>query len=238
MRRILTVVTSTAEFDKVGFRTGLWLGELTHFWDVAEENGFELSIASPAGGVVPIDPESLLLSEIGQSMGIHTAVLKRYENRAFMDLLRQSLPLTKVSSRDYDAIYLTGGHGAMFDFRSSELCSLVRDFFESGKIVSAVCHGPAGLLDATLSTGEYLLANKNATGFSWQEEIMVKRDQIVPFNLEETMKARGANYSKALIPSGVHMVEDGLLITGQNPVSARAVGEAVVKKLAILCLRL
>ena len=233
MSKILAVVSSTLEFEKVGYRTGLWLGELTHFWDVAEENGVGITIVSTAGGAVPIDPESLLLSELGESVGIHTAVLKRYESRTFMSLLRSTLSIAEVSAQDYDGIYLTGGHGAMFDFRNGVLSALVKDFFESGKIVSAVCHGPAGLVDVILSNGDYLLANRKATGFSWNEEIMVKRDKIAPFSLEETMVARGAHYSKALLPSGVHVVEDGQLITGQNPVSAHAVGESVMKKLGI-----
>ena len=231
MSKILIVVTSVDEYQKVGYRTGLWLGELTHFFDVTEEAGHLMDIASPKGGVVPIDSESLLISEVGEALGLHTAVLKRYEDRQFMNLLRHSLAVSDISHQSYDAIYLTGGHGVMFDFREEPLPALIREFYETGKLVSAVCHGPCGLLDVKLTNGEMLLANKKATGFSWQEEIAAKRDHAVPYSLEESMKARGADYSKAALPFGTHVVEDGNLITGQNPGSAKAVGEAVVKRL-------
>jgi len=94
-----------------------------------------------------------------------------------------------------------------------------------------VCHGPCGLLEVKLSNGEHLIKGKNVTGFSWNEELIAKRDRAVPFNLEEELQRRDAKYSKALVPFSSHVVEDGLLITGQNPGSVRAVGKAVVKKL-------
>lgn len=225
--KILVIVTNVSEFEKVGYRTGLWLGELTHFWDVAEAAGFQMKIASPSGGFVPIDPESLapaFLKEGGTD--------KRYEDRAYMNLLQNTLKVSEANLEDYDAIYMTGGHGVSFDYPKSEaLAKLTAEFFEAGKVVSAVCHGSAGLLEVKLSNGEYLINGKNLTGFSWDEEIAVARDQAVPFNLEEELKKRGANYSKARTNFGERFVEDGLLITGQNPASAKAVGKAVVAKL-------
>ncbi len=225
--KILIIVTNVSEFEKVGYRTGLWLGELTHFWDVAEEAGFRMEIASPSGGFIPIDPESLsqaVLKEGGTD--------KRYEDRAYMNLLQNTLKVSEANPEDYDAIYMTGGHGVSFDFLKSEaLAELIAKFYESGKVVSAVCHGPAGLLEVKLSNGDYLINGKDLTGFSWDEEIAVMRDQVVPFSLEEELKKRGANYSKAWMNSSERVVEDGLLITGQNPASAKAVGEAVVAKL-------
>lgn len=97
--------------------------------------------------------------------------------------------------------------------------------------ISAVCHGPAGLLEVKPSGGEYLIAGKGLTGFSWKEEELAKRDQAVPYSLEDELKKRGAKYGKSSIPFKSHVVEDGNLITGQNPASAAAVGEAVVKRL-------
>jgi putative intracellular protease/amidase len=229
--RILIVVTNVGEYEKVGYRTGLWLGELTHFWDVAEEAGFAIDIASPAGGYVPIDPESLMAQETAHMIGIETAVQKRYQDRAFMDQLRDTRKVSEVNPSNYDAIYLTGGHGVMFDFTDEGLAKKVADFFEADKIVSAVCHGPGGLLNVRLSTGEYLLKGRKATGFSWREEELAKRAEAVPFNLEEEMKKRGAQYEKSMLPYTAHVVEAGRLITGQNPKSARGVGEAVVRQL-------
>ncbi|MCX5264285.1 type 1 glutamine amidotransferase domain-containing protein [Streptomyces sp. NBC_00199] len=226
-KRILIIVTSTGEYEKVGYRTGLWLGELTHFYDVAEQAGFELTVASIEGGPVPLDPESLahnVLSDLGTD--------KRYADRAFMDTLRDVVAVSEVDVDDYDAIYLTGGHGVMFDFHQSQaLETLIARFHESGRIVSAVCHGPCGLLDVTLSDGEPLVKGRNVTGFSWREEELAQRADAVPYSLEDRLKELGARYSIAAKPFDTHVVEDDRLITGQNPGSARAVAEAVVRRL-------
>ncbi len=224
--RILVIVTNVGEYETVGYRTGLWLGELTHFWDVCEEAGFRLDIASPAGGHVPIDPESLDHSVLKQG---GTGV--RYRDRAFMDRLEDTMPVAMADAAAYDAIYLTGGHGVCFDFRDPGLAGLTAAFWEAGKIVSAVCHGPAGLLEVELSGGEHLIAGKRVTGFSWAEEGKVDRADAVPYNLQEELEKRGAVYSKAWMAFSAYVVEDGNLITGQNPASAAAVGEAVVKRL-------
>jgi putative intracellular protease/amidase len=230
--RILTVVTNVGEYEKVGYRTGLWLGELTHFWDVAEGAGFQLDIASPSGGYVPIDPESLMLQELGHAVGLGGPVHRRYEDRAFMDRLVNTMKVADADPATYNAIYMTGGHGVCFDFpKSAALAELTAKFFESGKVVSAVCHGPAGLLEVKLRGGEYLIEGKDVTGFSWAEEELAKREKAVPYSLEEELKKRGAKYGKSIVPFKSHVVEDGLLVTGQNPASAAAVGEAVVKKL-------
>lgn len=232
LNRILIVVTNVGEYEKVGFRTGLWLSELTHFWDVAEQAGFRIEIASPAGGYVPIDPESLMLQEMGHMVGIEGKVHKHYADRAFMNRLVDTMPVADADPAAFDAIYLTGGHGVCFDFPKSEaLAKVTAAFYELGKIVSAVCHGPAGLLEVRLSGGDYLINGKNVTGFSWKEEQLAKREQAVPYSLEEELKKRGARYGKSGIPFKSYVVEDGLLITGQNPASAAAVGEAVAKRL-------
>lgn len=226
-KRILVIVTNVDEYKKSGMRTGLWLGELTHFWDVAEPRGFSMDIASPSGGKVPIDPESLsheVLAELNTG--------KRYENRRFMDLLEDTRKISEVNVEDYDAIYLTGGHGVMFDFpQSQDLESLMAKFYETGRVVSTVCHGATGLLNVTLSDGEPLVKGKSVTGFSWPEEELVNRAQAVPYNLQEELKKLGAKYSTADEPFETYVVEEGRLITGQNPGSARAVAEAVVRQL-------
>ncbi len=121
------------------------------------------------------------------------------------------MALSEISAADYDGIYLAGGHGTMWDFRSPELGRLLTEFYESGKIVSSVCHGPVGFLEAKLSDGRWLVQDKEMTAFSWAEEKADNRDDVVPFNLEEELKARGARYTKALVPLGKHVVEDGLL---------------------------
>lgn len=227
--RILTVVTNVGEYEKVGYRTGLWLGELTHFLDAVEKAGFRCDIASPKGGYVPIDPESLVLQELGHAVGLGGQVHKRYEDRAFMDRLKDTMKVADADVRKYDAIYLTGGHGVCFDFPRG-LAEVVAKFWEAGKVVSAVCHGPAGLLEVKVGGG-HLVKGKNLTGFSWAEEGLAKREKAVPYDLEEELTKRGAKYGKGTLPFVSHVVEDGNLITGQNPASAAAVGEAVAKKL-------
>ncbi|RKT82123.1 Putative intracellular protease/amidase [Saccharopolyspora antimicrobica] len=226
-KRILIIVTNVGEYERAGFRTGLWLGELTHFYDVAERAGHSCTIAGIDGGYVPLDPESLshgVLAELGTD--------RRYADREFMDRLRDTPSVAEVDAADYDAIYLTGGHGVMFDFpRSERLAALLREFHESGKVVSSVCHGACGLLSAKLGSGEHLVSGRNVTGFSWPEEELAKREQVVPYSLQDELIERGAHYSTAALPFETHVVEDDTLITGQNPGSAKAVAEAVVAKL-------
>ena len=229
--KILIVVTNVDQYDRVGFRTGLWLGELTHFWDAVVEHGFRCDIASPSGGWVPLDPQGLMMPEMGHNSRLGGDVTYHYRDKQFMDQLNRTLPLADVGAAAYDAVYLAGGHGTMWDFRSPELGHLLAEFYESGKVVSSVCHGPVGFLEAKLSDGRWLVQDKEMTGFSWAEEKADNRDDVVPFNLEEELKARGARYTKAAVPLAKHVVEDGLLITGQNPASARGVGEAVARVL-------
>ena len=229
--RILIIVTNVNQYEKVGFRTGLWLGELTHFWDVGEEAGCAMTIASPKGGFVPIDPESLSMAGMAEMVGLGGAVSDRYKDRAFMDRLNDTVAIADVSVDDFDAIYLTGGHGTMFDFRDPALARLVGAFYDAGKLVSGVCHGPVGLLDVTLADGSALLAGRKVTGFSNKEESAASRDDAIPFSLEDELTRRAGAYSKATLPFASHVVEDGRLITGQNPSSAKGVAEAVVKQL-------
>jgi len=223
--RILAVVTSCAEYRDAGYRTGLWLGELTHFWDAVTEQGHQVDVVSIDGGMVPIDPESL-----GHAVLAMGGTGAHYRNPQFMAMLRNTRSVAQVRASDYDAIYLTGGHGTMFDFDDEHLAGLVADFARQGKVVSAVCHGPAGLLNVSVD-GKSLLRGRKATGFSWTEEKLAKRADAVPFSLQDEMKKRGAKYTKALRPMAEKVVVDGMLVTGQNPTSAKAVGEAVAKLL-------
>lgn len=225
-KRVLAVTTSVDEYRTTGYRTGLWLGELTHFYDVVTDAGHEVVIASIDGGFVPLDPESLSTIMLAQG-----GTKKRYADRAFMDLLRDTPAVSTLRALDFDAIYLTGGHGTMYDFTDPALARLVSDFWAQDKVVSAVCHGPAGLLEATDTKGRPLVAKRKVTGFSWPEEKLAGRADAVPFDLSKALKQRGAKYDKALRPMAKNVVTDGRLITGQNPMSAKAVAKAVLKKL-------
>lgn len=227
-KRVLAVVTSTTQYRDAGYRTGLWLGELTHFYDALVEAGHEVVIASIDGGQVPLDPESL--STLMLKMG---GTGDRYEDRAFMDLLDDTASVRDVAGQDFDAIYLTGGHGTMFDFADNpDLAALIVRLADEGKIVSAVCHGPAGFLGVRRADGTPFVAGRKVTGFSWPEEKLAGRADVVPFRLDERLKAEGANYTKALRPMASKVVVDDRLVTGQNPTSAGDVAKAVVKLLA------
>lgn len=227
-KRILAVVTSASEYGKAGYRTGLWLGELTHFYDVVTEAGHEVVIASVEGGRVPLDPESLgtlILKQGGTG--------KRYEDRAFMDLLADTPSLADVAAEDFDAVYLAGGHGTMFDFPgNADLAAAIRRVDDRGGVVSAVCHGPAGLVGLQGEDGSPFLKGRKVTGFSWPEEKLAGRADVVPFRLDRRLKEEGASYTKALRPTAAKVVTDGRLVTGQNPTSAEGVAKQVVKLLS------
>lgn len=227
MAKLLIGVTNHDHYESRPLLTGLWLSELVHFYDIAKKAGHQLTIISPKGGKVPLDPESLkplFLDEMTKSY---------YDDTEFMALLETTRAFSEVNPSDYDGIYLTGGHGTMFDFPDNlELQKLIAYYYEQGKLVSAVCHGPTGLLNVKLSTGELLIKDKKMTSYSWMEEHLAFRQNDVPFNLEEMLQERGAKYAKNLIPMTSHVEIDGNLFTGQNPMSTKALAEAVVEWLA------
>lgn len=226
-KKILVVTTSAGEYATKGYRTGLWLGELTHFYDVVVEAGHEVTIVSIAGGQVPLDPESL-----GKVVIKSGDTDKRYEDRAFMDLLEDTVAITDVDAAEYDALYLPGGHGTMFDLPDNpDLARVVGEMYDAGKYVTAVCHGPAGLLSAARADGRPVVEGKKVTGFAPAEEKLANRADAIPFRLDEALKEQGARYTKALRPFAEKVVRDGTLITGQNPQSAKAVAEELVKRL-------
>lgn len=222
--KVLIVVTSISKYENHDIPTGLWLSELTHFYDECLKHEINFTIASPKGGKTPIDPESL------KPLVLDKLTKKYYSDFAFMQLLENTVSLSSLNSEDFDVIYLTGGHGTMYDFvGNSKLNEIIAKMYENGKIVSAVCHGVCGLLDVKLSNNEYLVTKKTVTGYSWFEEILARRKNQVPFNLEKLLKNRGANYKKAFIPLTSKVVKDGNLITGQNPFSSKEIAREIFK---------
>jgi putative intracellular protease/amidase len=175
---------------------------------------------------VPLEPRALKFPSYDKTA-------KAWHNDpAKMALLADTLSPDQVDAADYDAIYFTGGHGVMFDFRTSEgLQRITRAIFERGGVVSSVCHGYCGLLDTTLSDGRYLISGRKLTGFAWTEEVLARVDELVPYNAEEEAKKRGAHYEKAKLPFVPYVVADGNLVTGQNPASAKATAKKVVELL-------
>lgn len=227
MKKALIVVTNHSDFKhNKAAPTGLWLSELTHFYDEFEGAGYAMDIVSPTGGKIPIDSRSL-----GRFV-LDKATKARYQDTKFMSLIENTASLIDIDWRDYDILYIAGGHGAMWDFiDNNELHSIIREIYESGKPIAAVCHGVAALQNAKLSNEEYLIKGKKGTGFPYFDEAIAGVKSLVPYNLEKTLTQRGMIYSKAFLPLMNHSVVDGLLITGQNPNSTKSTAR---KALAVL----
>ncbi len=224
--KILLIVTNTEMYASGNLPTGLWLSELTHIYDVAKEHNFEITIASPKGGKIPLDPESLTPLVLDKLSKEHL------ENPEFMKLLENTKSLKEVAGEDFDCVYLAGGHGTMYDFpNDAALENIVKEQYESGRMVAAICHGVGGLLNVKLSSGEHLLKGKKITGFDWFEETIARRKKEVPFNLEAALKERGVDYKKAFIPMTSNVVIDENLITGQNPFSSKEMAKIVIQEL-------
>ena len=226
MKKILIIVTNVAMYESGKLETGLWLSELTHLYHSATEQGYQVTIASPKGGNTPIDPESL------KPLVLDKMSKEYWADASFRELLKHTKSLSEASSEQFDCIYLAGGHGTMYDFPDDAVMqAIIRNHYEDGKIVSAVCHGVGGLLNVKLSKGEYLIKGKNITGFNWFEESLARRKKEVPFNLEKSLKERGSNYTKSFIPMTSHVIVDENLITGQNPFSSKEIAALTIQQL-------
>lgn len=201
-KKVLIVVTNVGHYEvEPAHPTGLWLSELTHAYDVFAEHGFEQTLVSPAGGRSPLEPRSLKFPNYDKSAKAWHSDPER------MALLEQTAHPDQIDPADFEAIFFTGGHGVMFDFPgSTALQRITREIYERGGVVGAVCHGYAGLLDTTLSDGSYLVAGRKLTGFSWLEEILAQVSALVPYNVEQRIKLRGARYSKGPLPLAPYTV--------------------------------
>lgn len=222
--KVLIVCTNHTDYPTKSQKTGLWLSEATHFYDELADRNLPYDIASPNGGSVPIDERSLEQRD--------TINEKWYHNPTFRHKLDHSLRLADVNPANYQILYLTGGHGTMWDFpENTHLQEITRRIYENGGMVAAVCHGVSGLLNVTLSDGIRLIDNRQVTGFSNMEEKLVRLDDEVPFLLEDALRQKNALYSKSLIPFVPYIEVDERLVTGQNPLSARKVGRKVLEEM-------
>jgi putative intracellular protease/amidase len=224
MDKLLIVVTNHAALGEGGKKTGLWLSELTDFYHEVKTH-FEIDIISTSSERVPLDPRSLL------AVLTNKRARQYYMDDSLMDRLKSPLTPDQVDAKDYKAIYFAGGHGTMWDFpNDGKLQELTRIIYESGGIVSAVCHGPSGLLNVKLSSGGFLLAGHIVAGFSDLEEKLLMLHKHIPFSLEQKLKDRGALYKKAPLPMGACVVLSGRLITGQNPASVKGVALKTIEQ--------
>ena len=220
---LLVVLTSHDQLGETDEKTGFWLEEFTTPYYIFLDAGVEITLASPKGGMPPIDPRSM-------SDDAQTESTRRFlsDNKA-NDVLANTIKLSQINANDYDAIFYPGGHGPLWDLvDDKDSIRLIESFWSQGKPVSAVCHAPAVLLNARDSNGELIIKNKNVTGFTNAEEAAIGLTDKVPFLLESELIENGGTYSKADNFESYIQI-DGKLITGQNPASAEGVARALIE---------
>lgn len=225
--KILFVLTSHSKFGSLDKKTGWYLPELAHPYHILR-NKAEITVASPKGGEAPLDPSSVEAAKDDVSVNFLKNDEQVWKNT-------QKLDTFLGKAKDFDAIFYVGGHGPMFDLVDDPTSQqLIKEFWEANKIVSTVCHAGAVLYNVKLSDGSLLVAGKEVTAFSNAEEEQVGLTDALPFLPENALqKASGGKFVKAAEPWGEKVAVVGRLITGQNPASATATGEAIAKALSI-----
>ena len=217
---VLIVVTS-ADTLGPGHPTGLWLEEFAVPYTALAEVGVGVTVASPKGGAAPIDPKTAPDDKAREKWG------------PAIKALAQTKPLAEVSESGFDALFIPGGHGPMVDLsHDAALAALIGAFDRAGKIIAAICHGPAALLIATAPGGEAFVKGRRLTAFTNGEETLAGLAAVVPFSLETRLREAGGLFEHALLPMAGHVVVDGNLISGQNPASSVAMAKALVDGLA------
>ncbi|MFA0812535.1 type 1 glutamine amidotransferase domain-containing protein [Microbulbifer epialgicus] len=223
MKKVLIPVTNHATLGKTDQANGTYSPELTHAIHVFMESGIDYDIASIKGGKAPLYGTDIEGDDVNQ---------KVLNSEDFQNRINNTIPVGQLNIADYDAVFYPGGFGLLSDLATNEdFANLSAEHYENGGILAAVCHGPAGLLPITLSNGEKLLASKSVTAFTREEEIDFGTINDIPFLLEESLARVAARYSKVQ-PWQEFVIEDGRVITGQNPASAHGVGLAIAKQLA------
>jgi putative intracellular protease/amidase len=221
MKKVLFVVTSHDKKGNTGQATGYYLAEVSHPWEVLYNAGYEIDFVSPQGGKAPVD-----------GFNLDDAVNKKFwENTIYRTKIENTMKPSDVKTEEYCAILYAGGHGTMWDFAdNTELALIAAKIYESNGVVSGVCHGPAGLVNIKLSTGKYLVDGKKINAFTNEEEKAVGLENVVPFMLETKLIERGAKFEKSGLWQA-HVAVDNRVVTGQNPQSAKKVGEATLLEL-------
>lgn len=223
--KILMVLTSHDNLGDTGNKTGFWLEEFAAPYYVFKDAGAEITLASPKGGQPPVDPGS-------DSEGAQTDATRRFKtDAAAQKALANTVPLSDVSADAFDAIFYPGGHGPLWDLAEDATSrALIEGFAANGRPIGAVCHAPAVFRHTQGTDGKPLVSGKKVTGFTNTEEEGVGLTGVVPFLVEDMLKANGATYEKG-DDWASFVVTDGTLVTGQNPASSE---EAARKLLALL----
>jgi len=224
-KKVLMVLTSHADLGDSGEKTGFWVEEFAAPYYEFKDAGFEVTLVSPAGGQPPIDPKS-------EMADFQTASTARYDgDKAVQQKMANTGKLSQVNTSDYDAVFYPGGHGPLWDLTDNvDSITLIEDFLNNQKPVAAVCHATAALLNAKNQQGEFIVADKAVTGFTNTEEEAVQLTEIVPFLLEDELVKRGGDFQK-VEDWNAFAVQDGLIITGQNPASSELAAQKLVSEL-------
>jgi putative intracellular protease/amidase len=220
--KVLFVTTSHDKMGDTNAKTGVWLEELSAPYYVFKEVGADITVASPKGGQVPLDPKSLAIL-------VSTRTTKRFlKDEEAMNFLSHSTVLSEIKADDFDVVFLPGGHGPLWDLADNLLLKqLLEAFNRDDKPIGAVCHGVAGLVTLQNEEGAFLVKGKQLTGFSNSEEESSGLTKVVPFLLETKLLSLGALYSKGANYVS-YVVAAGNIITGQNPASSEEVAKKMV----------
>lgn len=223
--KVLFVLTSHDKLGDTGNKTGFWLEEFAAPYYVFKDQGATITLASPKGGLPPLDPTSDLPD-------FQTDATRRYANDVeSQQHLATTVKLSCINSDDYDAVFYPGGHGPLWDLsENTDSKAIIESQFRAGKPVGLVCHAVAALRHTTGSDGASLVKGKRVTGFSNSEEEAVQLTSVVPFLVEDNLKENGGLYQKGDDWISYIEIEDNL-ITGQNPASSEAVAKAMLEKL-------
>lgn len=224
-KHVLFVMSSTNKIATTGHPTGTWIEEFATPYYSLLDKGVKITIATPQGGAAPIDPKS------EQPEYITDNVKKFNQDKATQEKLKHTVKLADIDADNYDAIFYPGGHGPTWDLPDNQASiTLINTFFAQGKPVALVCHGPAALVNVKTANGEFLVKGKKVAGFTNSEEQAGQTTDAVPFPLEDRLKERGAIYQKGA-DWQPFAIADGKLLTGQNPASAAAVADLLLKVL-------
>jgi len=223
--KILMVLTSHDQLGNTGKKTGLWLEEFAAPWYVFKDEGAEITVASPKGGQPPLDPKS-------DAEDAQTDATRRFRaDEQAKAALANTLPLGEIDPYNFDAVFYPGGHGPLWDLaEDKDSITVLEAFYAANKPVAAVCHAPGVFKNVKAADGHPVVRGKRVTGFSNAEEAAVGLTDVVPFLVEDMLREKGGDYSKGADWSS-YVVEDGHLITGQNPASSEATAKALLKRL-------
>ena len=240
-KRVAIVLSNPAVSTTTGWPVGFWWSELTHPYYAFTEKGYQTDVFSPKGGKCEGDAMSDPRDSLGYSAS-DLISMGFVSTKSLTALVEDTRPVSELKVSDYDAIVVAGGQAPMFTFdKATQLHAKFVEFYETGKIAAALCHGTALLRYARLSNGELLAKGKTVTGFAnveedfadnavWSMNLLSRDKHVMPWRIEDELKAIGANYVQAGLWRGF-AVRDGNLITGQQNFSGAETADAVIRAL-------